>query len=107
MDNGTYLITIVGMGLVTYLPRWIPLDFLARRSMPEWLIDWLDLIPVAILSALLLPELITGGDPRTLTLIQPKLLVAIPVFAFAIKTKSLGGTVVAGMLLFWIAGKIF
>ena len=94
------------MGLVTYLPRWIPLDFLARRSMPEWLIDWLDLIPVAILSALLLPELITGGDPRALTLIQPKLLVAIPTFVFAIKTKSLGGTVVVGMLLFWIAGKI-
>jgi branched-subunit amino acid transport protein len=33
--------------------------------------------------------------------------VAIPTFAFAFFTKSLGGTVVVGMLLFWLAGKLF
>ncbi len=61
-----YLWIVLGMGLVTYLPRWFPLFFLARRNLPQWLIDWLDLIPAAILSALLVPELVTVGTPPPL-----------------------------------------
>jgi branched chain amino acid efflux pump len=94
---------ILGMGLVTYLPRWFPLVFLSRRNLPRWLVEWLDLIPAAILSALLLPELVTHGTPRHLALWQPELWVAIPTFVFALKTKSLGGTVLIGMAMFWLA----
>ena len=101
-----YLLLLVGMGLVTYLPRWLPLHYLSRRSLPEWFVHWLELIPAAILSALLLPALILDNDPRTLDLLRPELWVAIPTFAFAWWKRSLGGTVVVGMLLFWVAGKI-
>ena len=87
-----YLILVVGMGLVTFIPRWAPLFFLANRRLPRWLVEWLDLIPVAILSALLLPALLTAGEPRRLMLFQPELMVAVPTFLFALKTKSLGGT---------------
>lgn len=97
---------ILGMGLVTYLPRWFPLVFLSRRNLPQWLVEWLDLIPAAILSSLLLPELVTGGVHRHMTLWQPGLWVAIPTFIFALKTKSLGGTVVIGMALFWLAQSV-
>jgi len=101
-----YLLLVFGMGLVTYVPRWLPLFFLAKRDLPKWFVEWLDLIPAAILSALLLPELVTRGDPRIFVPWQPQLLVAIPTFIFALKTKSLGGTVVVGMILFWLAGQV-
>lgn len=101
-----YLLLLLGMSLVTYLPRWLPLHYLSRRSLPEWFILWLELIPAAILSALLLPTLILDGDPRHLNLLRPELWVALPTFAFAWWTQSLGGTVVVGMLLFWVAGKV-
>ncbi|CAB1067310.1 hypothetical protein D1AOALGA4SA_12 [Olavius algarvensis Delta 1 endosymbiont] len=107
MVSAEYLAVISGMGLVTFLPRWAPLVYLTKRSLPSWLVEWLDLIPAAILSALLLPELVTSGAPRTLDLMRPELAVAVPTFVFAILTKSLGGTVVVGMLLFWLAGKFF
>jgi branched chain amino acid efflux pump len=94
---------ILGMGLATYLPRWFPLVFLSRRNLPRWVVEWLDLIPAAILSALLLPEMVTNGTPRHIALWQPELWVAIPTFVFALKTKSLGGTVIIGMALFWLA----
>jgi len=97
----------IAMGAVTFIPRWLPLFFLSQRQLPEWFVDWLDLIPVAVLSALVVPELMTEDIPRHLSLINPRLLVAIPAFLFALKTKSLGGTVVVGMLLFWLAGMIF
>ncbi|MBN2398138.1 MAG: AzlD domain-containing protein [Deltaproteobacteria bacterium] len=102
-DN--YLYILIGMGIVTYVPRWFPLVFLSRRQLPIWFEEWLDLIPAAILSALILPILITTGEPRHLDLMRPELLVALPTLAFAVKTRSLAGTVVVGMSLFWLAGK--
>lgn len=101
-----YLLLLFGMGLATYLPRWLPLHYLSRRSLPEWFVQWLDLIPAAILSALLLPALILDGEPRRIDLLRPELWVAVPTFAFAWRVRSLGGTVVVGMLLFWLAGKM-
>ena len=106
MFENEYIVLVIGMSLVTYLPRWIPLFVLARRNLPNWLGEWLDLIPAAILSALLLPLLVTTGEPRRIELFQPELLVAVPTLLFAIKTKSLGGTVIFGMFLFWVASKI-
>ena len=106
MFQSDYIILVIGMGFVTYLTRWIPLSVLAGRKLPGWLIEWLDLIPAAILSALLLPLLVTTGEPRYIELFRPELLVAIPTFLFALKTKSLAGTVILGMLLFWLADKI-
>jgi branched-subunit amino acid transport protein len=107
MVSAEYLAVIFGMGLVTFLPRWLPLVYLTKRSLPSWLAEWLDLIPAAILSALLLPELLTSGVPRNLDFMRPELMVAVPTFLFAVVTKSLGGTVIVGMLLFWLSGKFF
>jgi branched-subunit amino acid transport protein len=102
-----YLLVFLGMGVVTYLPRWVPLIFLSHRRLPEGLRQWLDFIPVAVLSALILPGLVTAGEPRHLEVFQPSLLVAIPTTLFAWKTRSLAGTVIAGMALYWLAGRVF
>lgn len=101
------LALFVAMGAVTYIPRWLPLFYLSRKQLPQWLETWLDLIPAAILSALVVPALVIGGDPRHLDLLRPELLAAVPTLLFALKTRSLGGTVVLGMALFWLAGRIF
>lgn len=105
MIKTDYLLLVVGMGLVTYIPRWVPLFFLSRRQLPLWFIEWLDLIPAAILSALISHQIFTAGEPRQLELFQLKLWVAIPTFLFALKTRSLVGTVLVGMLIFWLVGK--
>ena len=105
MDFRTYLAIIAGMALVTYLPRMIPLVALSNRRIPPWLVEWLDLIPAAILGALLAPGLL-AGETRTLELGRPELIAALPTFVVALKTRSLGLTVVAGMLCFWLVGKV-
>ena len=99
------LAVILGMGLVTFLPRWLPLVYLTRRSLPAWLVEWLEFIPAAILSAILLPALVIDDASRSVDLSRPEFLVAIPTFLFAILTKSLGGTVIVGMVLFGLAEK--
>ena len=104
MTLSEYMILVAGMGLVTYLPRALPLLYLAHKTLPQWFVDWLGLIPVAILSALLAPILFADPDARSLAFGRQELIVAVPTLLFAIKTRSLGGTVLVGMLLYWLAG---
>lgn len=104
MTFNDYLFLFAGMGLVTYLPRALPLLYLAHKKMPEWFIDWLSLIPVAILSALIAPSLFTDAATRSPEFGKLELLVAIPTMLFSLKTRSLGGTVLVGMLLYWLGG---
>lgn len=99
-----YLFLFCGMGLVTYLPRTLPLLYLTNRKLPQWLVDWLDLIPVAILSAIISPTLLADTTARAFRFGKLELLVAIPTLLFAFKTRSLGGTVLVGMLLYWLGG---
>ncbi len=106
MTFSDYLFLFGGMGLVTYLPRALPLLYLAHKKMPQWLVDWLSLIPVAILSALLAPSLFTEAATRSFAFGKLELLVAIPTLIFSLKTRSLGGTVLVGMLLYWLGGMI-
>jgi branched-subunit amino acid transport protein len=103
--NPKILLLIIGMGLVTYVPRWFPLFFLSTRRLPRWLEIWLDFIPVAVLGALIVPALAVSGDPRHLDLLRKEMIVGIPVFLFALKTRSMGATVLVGMALYWLAGK--
>jgi len=100
-----FFLLVAGMSIVSYLPRWLPLVLLTRRQLPHWLVEWLDLIPAAIMSALVFPALITDGDPRHLEWLRPHLFAALPTFIFALFTKSLGGTIVAGMAIFWVIEK--
>jgi len=102
MNFPDYLLLMFGMGAVTYLPRLLPLFFLSQRELPRWLVDWLELIPVAILAALLAPALLINPQ-GSLELSRPELWVAVPTFLFAVKTRSLGGTVFIGMILYWLA----
>lgn len=106
MSFSEYLFLFAGMGLATYLPRALPLLYLAHKQLPQWLVDWLALIPVAILSALLAPSLFADTTRRSFVFGKPELLVAIPTLIFALKTRSLGGTVLVGMALYWLAGLI-
>lgn len=83
------LIAILGMALVTYLPRMLPLVVLSRFKLPPLLLRWLSFIPVAVLAALLAPDLFNHRD---------YLIAALPTFVVALATRSLMGTVVAGLI---------
>jgi len=87
------------MGAATYIPRWLPLAVLSRRRLPQLLTEWLEFVPAAILAALVVPILFVDGDRVAFT--RPEFLAGIPTFVVALRTRSLGGTVIVGMLLYW------
>jgi len=101
MSSRDFLLLMLAMGAVTYLPRLLPLVMLSRRTLPAWFAEWLELIPAAILSALIAPTLFAGSAPRLFTLGKVELLAALPTLLCAYKTRSLAGTVIVGMLCYW------
>ena len=104
MSNRDFLLLMLAMGAVTYLPRMLPLVVLSRRALPRWFTEWLELIPAAILSALISPTLFAHSDPRLFTLGKVELLAALPTLLCAWQTRSLAGTVIVGMLCYWGLG---
>lgn len=89
MEVRPYVLAIfVGMAVVTYLPRMLPLVVLSRLQLPPILLRWLSYVPVAVLAALLAPDLLERRD---------YLLASIPAFAVGLLTRSLMGTVIAGI----------
>jgi branched-subunit amino acid transport protein len=51
----TILTLIIGMAVVTYVPRLLPALFLDRFIFPAWFQKWLKSIPYAALGALIFP----------------------------------------------------
>lgn len=88
---------IIGSALVTFLPRVLPLMVLSRMELPEWGIRWLNYVPISVMAALVGQELLLQDGQFSL-LNNIELLAAVPTVLVAMKTKSLLGTVVAGMV---------
>lgn len=99
------LMVIVASGIVTLLPRVLPLMVLSRFRLPEPVAEWLKHVPVAVMSALIAQSLFLADDKPVQ---GPTLEMAAAVIAFwvAVKTRSLLGTVLAGvactMVLRWL-----
>jgi branched-subunit amino acid transport protein len=89
-----FLGLVLACALVTAVPRVLPLVALSRMQLPGWLLDWLRYVPVAVLSALLAIELLSAGAAGV-----PAIAAA---FAVAFMTRSLLGTAVGGVAVFWV-----
>lgn len=94
---------ILGMALVTFLPRFFPMAFLTRRVLPERVKKGLEYFPISILSAIVFPILFFNAEGRMAIQFQ-YLLSSIAVFLFAWKVKSLWGSVILGMAIYWALG---
>ena len=89
---------IAGMALVTYLTR-APLMVLLRGDLPLWLRRWLQYVPIAVFSALVVPPLVAPhGHPE----LSPLLVVAAVAALVAWWTHQVYLTVAVGLLVFTV-----
>jgi len=98
MDQKVVVVTLLGMAVVTYVPRLLPLWVLSSRTLPPPVVTWLRYVPVAVLAAMLFPSLVVSDQHLNLSIGNIFLWGAIPAFLMAWKTRSLFGAVAAGML---------
>ncbi|MFZ7943447.1 MULTISPECIES: AzlD domain-containing protein [Bacillaceae] len=89
---------ILGSALVTFIPRVLPIAILSRVELPEWAMRWLSYVPIAVMAALVGQELLLPNGRLAPLQNNLELIAALPAFIIAIVTRSLLGTVVAGIL---------
>lgn len=99
MDQTIFFLTILGMGLVTFLPRLLPAWLLSSRQLPPLVIAWLRYVPAAVLAALLVPGILMPEGTLNLSAGNLYLLAFLPTLLVAWKTRSLFGAVMVGMLV--------
>jgi branched-subunit amino acid transport protein len=68
MDK-TILLMIIGMGLVTYIPRMIPLVALSQIKLPPFVQNVLKNVPYATLGALIVPGIFLFSDDVMFTVV--------------------------------------
>lgn len=89
---------IFGTALCTYIPRALPIVFLAGKELPEWLKDWMKFIPVGIFAALILPDILTNNKELYISIDNIKLIASIIVLVVSLKKKSLGLSILVGVI---------
>ena len=99
MDQRAIFLTILGMALVTYIPRLLPVWLLSSRSLPPLVIAWLRYVPVAVLAAMLFPAIVIRDSQVDLGLSNLFLWAAFPTLLVAWKKRSLFGSVIVGMIV--------
>jgi branched-subunit amino acid transport protein len=84
-------------GLLTFATRLSFILLLERIKVPEWFRRGLRFVPVAVLSAIILPELTNPNGSLFLSWRNPQLLAGALAILVAWKTRNVILTILAGM----------
>jgi branched-subunit amino acid transport protein len=99
----TIWLLIFAVGAITYASRLSFIALFARRRMPPLLAEALKHVPVAMVTAIVVPAIVfmPAGVLR-LDLDNPKLIAALVAGVVAWWSKSAVATIVAGMGALWL-----
>lgn len=93
---------IIGMAVVTYLPRLIPLIALSNMKMPKLIEKWLNYIPVSVFSALIFPAILIQNGKLSLSLSNSQIWASLICLIIILKSKNLALTVLTGIMVILI-----
>ena len=92
------LIIILGF-FVAFMPRYIPILFFSKRSIPEWFNDWMKYVPISLFTALVVKGIFISSK---FTFISsgnlPLILGALVVILIAYWTRSMAASVIVGLV---------
>ena len=92
---------IVVVGGLNYLSRLSFIAFFATRAMPSWLARALKYVPAAMLTALVLPMVVTG-EPGWSAWLSPRVAAALLAGVIGFLTRNTLATITAGMAALWL-----
>jgi len=99
-------LTMIGVGILTFLIRFSFIALLERWQAPAIVRRALRFVPVAVLTAIIIPELVLNTGALNLSPANPRLLAALAAVLVAWKTKIIVLTIIAGMVAFWLLGLV-
>ncbi len=93
---------IIGMALVTYFTRFGALALFRFTGLPTWLNRWLKYVPIAILTALIMPSLLLPKGYLDITLNNDYLIAGIAAAFVAYKSRNIIATLGLGMSIMFV-----
>lgn len=106
MNNNYIIIVILGMAIVTYISRILPMIIFSKNDMPESIKDIMKFIPIAILSSLIAKDIFFSGDNLYISFTNPKIISGIIVLLVAYKFKSIAVSIAVGAISIFLFGII-
>lgn len=107
MQGNSLILLFAGMFVVTYIPRALPVTILSKFKLPQFVLDMLEYIPIAILGALLVPSLLLSDGVINISFDNHYLITGILSFIFGIFCKKLYAVVVFGIVVMAILINFF
>jgi len=100
-------VLIVGMGVVTYAIRLSLILLLGRLKVPPLVQLALRFLPPAVLSALIVPELLLPGGTLMFSLGNARLLAGVLAGLVAWQSKNVLLAIAVGMVALWALQAVF
>jgi branched-subunit amino acid transport protein len=102
----TTWLLLLGMGLITYALRLSMIAALGRIQVPDVVQRGLRFVPPAVLTAIILPELLRPSGAYDITLGNVRLLAGILAILVAWRSRNALLTIAVGMAAFWVLGAL-
>jgi len=93
---------MVSIGALTFLTRLSFIALAGRWDAPPLFRSALRFVPVAILTAIIVPELVMHTGTLDFSLTNPRLLAGVLAIFVAWRTRNTVLTIVIGMAAFWV-----
>ena len=101
--SGTVLwLMLIAIGMLTYAIRLSFIMLFGKIEMPSFLMRALRFVPVAVLSAIILPALFLVGSRLNLSLGNARLIAGMLAVVVAWRTKNALLTIAVGMVGLWL-----
>lgn len=102
MSTGVVWALICVIGLGTFLLRLSGIQLLGGRTLPDAVMRTLRYVPAAVIAAIVVPAIVTGGPEPGFTLENTRLLAGIIAAGVAWGTRSVLATLGIGMGSLWL-----
>ena len=92
---------MIACGLFTYATRFVMFSDIAPRQLPGWLQDALGFVPIAVLTAIIVPAVIIAPEGGLALAGNARLPAALVAVTMAIVTRSVLATIATGLGALW------
>ena len=97
-------VVMIACGLLTFAMRFMMFSDIAPRALPGWVTDALGFVPVAVLTAIIVPAVIVAPEGGLALADNPRLPAALLAVTVALITRSVLATIGIGLGAMWLLG---
>ena len=98
----TLWLMLLVIGAITYAIRLSCIGLLGQREMPALLLKALRFVPIAVLPAIILPQLFLRNNTLVLSLQNPRWIAGMLAGVVAWRTRNVLLTIAVGMVALWV-----